>query len=58
MGDETIPFIFKDFEKNDNHWFFALEVITGKNPISPEHIGNIELMKKDWTEWAQENDLL
>jgi hypothetical protein len=58
LGQEALSFIIKDFAKKDNHWFYALEVMTGKNPISEEHIGNIKLMKDDWINWAKENDII
>ena len=56
MGSLTIPWIFREMKKNDDHWFFALEKITGNNPIKPEHIGIIEKMKEDWFDWASKND--
>ena len=56
MGSLTIPWIFREMRKNDDHWFYALEKITGINPIKPESVGIIEKMKEDWFDWASQND--
>ena len=56
MGSLTIPWIFREMKKNDDHWFYALEKITGINPIKPENVGIIEKMKEDWFNWASQND--
>lgn len=57
LGQEALPLIIKDFKTNDNHWFYALEALTGQNPIKENHKGIISLMKSDWLEWAQENNV-
>jgi hypothetical protein len=57
LGQEVLPFIFDDLKNNDNHWFYALEALTGQNPIKEKHRGFIPLMKKDWIEWGKENNL-
>ena len=58
MGSYTIPWIFREMKRDDDHWFYALEKITGINPIKPENVGMIEKMKEDWFDWASKNDYL
>jgi len=57
LGKDVLPFIIEDLKTNDNHWFYALEALTGKNPIKENHKGIVMLMKNDWLEWAKENNL-
>ena len=57
LGYDIIPFIIDDLKKSDNHWFYALEAITNHNPIKRGHEGDVVLMKRDWIEWAEENNL-
>lgn len=57
MGKPALPWIFRELKKSNDHWFYALEKITGENPISIEHIGIIEKMKEDWISWADKNNL-
>lgn len=58
FGPIAIPWIIREVKKRNDHWFFALEKITGANPIREENVGKIEDMSKDWIEWAEENNYL
>jgi hypothetical protein len=55
LGTDIIPFIIEDLKESQDHWFYALELLTGENPISNEHRGIIHLMKSDWLNWAEKN---
>lgn len=55
LGKDIIPFIIEDLKQSENHWFYALELLTGENPIKSEHRGIINLMKSDWLNWAEKN---
>ncbi len=57
-GIEVLPWIMRDLIKTNDHWFYALEQITGENPINPLNIGIVEAMKKDWVEWSKDNNIL
>ena len=58
MGNEIVPFILKDLQKETNHWFVALKAITKENPVSKEHFGNIEQMRQDWLAWGEQKNLI
>ena len=58
MGRDVVPYIIDDLSKTQNHWFYALTKITGNNPITDNHAGNVELMTKDWLKWANENSIV
>ena len=53
LGKEVLPFIFREMGREPNHWFVALEALTGENPIPPDHIGDVKKMTKDWLDWAE-----
>jgi hypothetical protein len=53
MGEKALPLIFEEMQCRPHHWFWALEAITGINPVPKEHRGNLELMTNDWLEWGQ-----
>lgn len=55
MGREVLPLIFQDLKSDPAFWFFALEKLTGFNPIESSHRGIIKLMKEDWLKWGKEN---
>ncbi|MGY6742503.1 MAG: hypothetical protein ACXIUQ_07200 [Cecembia sp.] len=57
LGETVLPWIIRELRRNDDHWFYALEKITGKNPIKKENVGNINKMKEDWLDWANKNNI-
>ncbi len=58
MGKDILPFILKEIQKNGNLWFSALRVISGENPMLPEHKGNVEKIKQDWLQWGQKKGII
>lgn len=54
MGPKVVPFLIRDQLENNTHWFWALQSITGENPIEEEHEGYIQKMAQDWKEWWNE----
>ncbi len=57
LGLMAVPWIIREMKKSDEHWFYALEKITGENPIKEENIGKIDEMKNDWINWASKYEL-
>ena len=54
MGRSAIPLIFRELEREPNHWFWALKSITGVDPVSDENRGNIQKMSIEWLDWGRE----
>jgi hypothetical protein len=55
MGPNAVPLILAELasEGDDpDHWFWALQVLTGANPVSEEDEGNLRRMSRAWLEWA------
>ena len=60
MGKRVLPLILTRLEQegnNPDHWFIALESITGENPIPENAYGNMLKMAKAWLSWAEKNDV-
>lgn len=53
MGELAVPFIFRELEKEPDHWFWALKSITGVDPVSEKNRGNIRQMAAEWLEWGK-----
>lgn len=51
-GDLIIPLLLNDMREHQTHWFFALNDLTGINPVRPENRGNIDRMINDWLAWG------
>lgn len=55
MGEQVVPLLLQELERQPNHWFWALKAITGASPIKPEHRGRISQMAQDWLEWGRDH---
>lgn len=58
LGTIAIPWIIRDLRRYNGHWFYALEKLTGQNPIKKENVGKMEEMRNDWILWASNNNFL
>ncbi len=57
MGSRALPFIFSHLQDETkvgqpDHWFPALNAITGVDPVPPQDRGKIKQMARAWLEWA------
>lgn len=58
LGPNVIPLVLKDLQENGGHWFWALQALTGENPVSSEDAGRIRKMTQLWLEWGQKKGLI
>lgn len=55
MGQPVVPLILRELEQEADHWFWALQSITGTNPVQPEQRGRLKQMAMAWIKWGREN---
>lgn len=53
-GPDIIPLILRELERAPDHWFWALEFLTGNNPVNDVDRGNIDKMTAAWVRWGKE----
>ena len=53
MGEAAIPLILNEFDRQPNHWFWALHSITDEDPVPEDCQGNISKMASAWIEWGR-----
>jgi hypothetical protein len=61
MGPSVVPFILRELKNRGNdpeHWFWALESITGEDPIPKSSYGNTIEMARAWLSWAENQQRL
>ena len=58
MGPAVVPLILAELEREPDHWFWALEAITGENPVNKDDAGDIEASANAWVEWGRQNGQL
>src|SRR5713101_1854486 len=55
LGEKAIPLILRQLENegdDPDHWFWALQAITGENPIPENARGDMPEMARAWLDWA------
>jgi hypothetical protein len=58
MGRPALPFILKELNRETDHWFWALEAISGENPVPADQAGQVENMAKAWIDWGRKQGLI
>jgi hypothetical protein len=56
MGPLAVDLILQRLRaegNNPDHWFWALQILTGENPVSEEDEGNLRKMADAWLRWAE-----
>ena len=54
LGKAVVPYLLRELEQRPDHWFWALNAITGVNPVKPENRGRVRRMAEDWLRWGRE----
>jgi hypothetical protein len=58
LGPAVLPILFRELQKNPDHWFWALSAITEEDPTHPEDAGDLRKMTESWLKWAREKGYL
>jgi hypothetical protein len=56
MGKDALPFIMEQLieeGEEPDHWFMALQAITGADPVDEENRGDIVMMAEAWLRWGE-----
>jgi hypothetical protein len=57
LGAVAVPLILAELRRETDHWFWALEAITGENPVPSEVAGDVEAAATAWLRWGREKGL-
>jgi hypothetical protein len=55
MGEKAVPLILAQLRSEGNQpdqWFWALQMLTGADPVQEEDEGNFRRMARAWLDWA------
>src|SRR5947209_7726126 len=58
MGWPAVPLILEELRREPGQWFWALESITGENPVPAEAAGKVRATAHAWIEWGNRQGLL
>ena len=54
MGEPAVPWLLQRLAEKPDHWFLALNAITGARPVLPESRGRIKEMTQAWLDWGRQ----
>ena len=58
LGKEALPLILRQLSSRPDHWFWALQSISGEDPVKPEDVGNFDAMRDAWITWGRDRGLV
>jgi hypothetical protein len=58
MGPGVVGLILEELEREPDFWFWALEALTGHDPIPAEAKGKVRQMADAWVKWGYQQGLL
>jgi hypothetical protein len=58
MGWPVVPLLLEELQREPDQWFWALEAITGENPVPAEAAGRVRQMAQAWLDWAKKQGLI
>jgi type I restriction-modification system DNA methylase subunit len=58
LGIEVVPSILAELAASPDHWFVALNRITGADPVPIQDRGKLDRMAQAWIEWGRDRGLL
>src|SRR5438045_937234 len=53
MGEAAVPMILSELEARPDHWFWALNAITGDDPVPEADRGVMKQMVAAWLDWGE-----
>ncbi len=58
MGTNVVPLILAELQREADHWFWALEAITGENPVPAANAGQVDAAADAWLRWGREKGII
>lgn len=58
MGLAVVPLILEELRAEPHHWYWALEAITGDNPVPVDVDGDMSRIREAWLEWGRQQGLI
>lgn len=58
LGQEALPLILHRLSSQPDHWFWALQSISGEDPVRPEDAGRFDAMRDAWIAWGRNRGLV
>src|SRR5262245_51073057 len=57
MGKDAAPWLLEELRREPDHWFLALQAMTGQDPVPPADQGNVAKMAEAWLRYPSSSSL-
>jgi hypothetical protein len=58
LGKPVLGLLLEEIKARPDHWFWALQAITGEDPVPENEKGDLAKMSSRWIEWGREFGLV
>lgn len=58
MGCDAIPMLLDELRHEPDQWFWALEAISGENPVPLNDAGDVQASAAAWIQWGRKQGLI
>jgi len=58
LGPAVLPILLQELGRESGYWFWALNAITGEDPVRPEDLGDVPRMTEAWLNWGKQHRLI
>jgi hypothetical protein len=58
LGPAVVPHILAELDREPDQWFWALEAITGEDPVPADAAGKVREMARAWVDWGRARGLV
>jgi hypothetical protein len=58
LGPPAVPLLLRELERRPDHWFWALNAITGEDPVAAGDRGNLTRMTEAWLGWGRRHGFI
>jgi hypothetical protein len=55
LGPAVVPLLLQELERAPDHWFRALHLLTGADPVREASQGKVREMADTWLRWGRAN---
>ena len=58
LGPAVLSILLREVRQQSGYWFWALNAITGEDPVQPDDLGNVPKMSEAWLTWGRDHKLI
>jgi hypothetical protein len=53
LGPRAVPLLLRELEREPDHWFWALGILSEEDPVPADARGDLRAMREAWLAWGR-----